>query len=100
MYLLDEKNIELKLKIQKRKTMTLRWTQHTEFKIVTDDKKIDQVHNSMYSDYVSYLGNMDTDNTIIKFQMMNGIILTILKNMAKNKGNLKSIRQWQCQYGP
>lgn len=39
MYLLDEKNTVLKLKIQKMKTMTLRWTQHTEFKIVIEDKK-------------------------------------------------------------
>jgi hypothetical protein len=40
MYLLYEKNIMLKLKIQKRKTMTLRWTQHRELKIVTEDKNI------------------------------------------------------------
>jgi hypothetical protein len=79
-YLLDEKNIILKLKIHKMMTMTLRWAQHTGFKIVTEHKKLT---NITYPDYVSYLGNMDIDNTIMKFQQMNGTILTILKTQQK-----------------
>jgi hypothetical protein len=39
----------------------------------------------MYPDYVSYLGNTDIDNTIIKFQKMNGTILTILKSKKKKQ---------------